>query len=65
MWSLGVALYKMCVGLYPFERLEDAADARTAVQVCAVLHFLHGCCGSGWCQAPVLALFPAIIRPCL
>jgi len=34
VWSLGVALYKMCVGLYPFERLEDAADARTAVQVC-------------------------------
>jgi serine/threonine protein kinase len=33
VWSLGVALYKMCVGLYPFERLEDAADARTAVQV--------------------------------
>ncbi|KAI7839122.1 hypothetical protein COHA_007125 [Chlorella ohadii] len=32
VWSLGVALYKMCVGLYPFERLEDAADARTAVQ---------------------------------
>lgn len=32
VWSLGVALYKMCVGLYPFERVEDAADARTAVQ---------------------------------
>lgn len=33
VWSLGVALYKMCVGRYPFERPEDAADARTAVQV--------------------------------
>ncbi|PSC67948.1 acyl-binding domain-containing 4-like isoform X1 isoform A [Micractinium conductrix] len=32
VWSLGVALYKMCVGLYPFERQEDALDARTAVQ---------------------------------
>ena len=39
VWSLGVALYKMCVGLYPFERLEDAADARTAVQVSTVLRF--------------------------
>lgn len=28
-----MALYKMCVGLYPFERLQDSADARTAVQV--------------------------------
>ncbi|KAL4422566.1 hypothetical protein ABPG75_008763 [Micractinium tetrahymenae] len=32
VWSLGVALYKMCVGRYPFERPEDAADARSAVQ---------------------------------
>lgn len=34
VWSLGVALYKMCVGLYPFERVGDATDTRTTVQVC-------------------------------
>ncbi|KAI3430307.1 hypothetical protein D9Q98_004903 [Chlorella vulgaris] len=32
VWSLGVALYKMCVGLYPFERVGDATDTRTTVQ---------------------------------
>ena len=33
VWSLGVALFKMSVGIYPFERPEDATDARSAVQV--------------------------------
>lgn len=43
VWSLGVALFKMCTGLYPFERLEDSADARTAVQV-----GMDGAAGLGW-----------------
>lgn len=32
VWALGVALYKIVTGLYPFERSEDARDARGAVQ---------------------------------
>ena len=32
VWSLGVALFKMVTGMYPFDRPEDASDARSAVQ---------------------------------
>jgi serine/threonine-protein kinase SRK2 len=32
VWALGVALFKIVTGLYPFERSEDAKDARGAVQ---------------------------------
>jgi len=32
VWGLGVALYKMVTGMYPFERPEDVKEARSAVQ---------------------------------
>jgi serine/threonine-protein kinase SRK2 len=32
VWALGVALFKIVTGLYPFERSEDAKDVRGAVQ---------------------------------
>lgn len=32
VWALGVALFKMVTGLYPFQRPEDDGEARAAVQ---------------------------------
>lgn len=32
VWSLGVALFKMVCGGYPFERPDDTADQRMAVR---------------------------------
>lgn len=32
VWALGVVLFKLCTGIFPFEREEDGDDARRSVQ---------------------------------
>ena len=32
VWALGVALFKLVTGIFPFERAEDSRDARRTVQ---------------------------------